>query len=60
MSPTKSGQKLQFTIRLDSETADRVEELVPKLSRPGQPATMTDVLRMAVAEGLPVLEKRRK
>ncbi|HEY3451685.1 MAG TPA: hypothetical protein VGK67_35335 [Myxococcales bacterium] len=57
MSPTKSGQKLQFTIRLDPADADRVKALEEKLGRPGMPATMTDVLRAAVAEGLPVLEK---
>ncbi len=63
MSPTKSGQKLQFTLRLDPDTAARVERLAEQLSRPGFPAGTTDVLRMAVVHGLPLIEadaKRRK
>lgn len=59
MSPTKSGKQLQLTIRLDADTFARVEAVAAKLSRPGLAVTPTDVLRMAVAEGLPALEKRR-
>jgi Arc/MetJ-type ribon-helix-helix transcriptional regulator len=45
----------QFSIRLEQEVSDRAEELVAKL---GGIASRAAVMRMAMVEGLAVLEER--
>jgi predicted DNA-binding protein len=52
-----TGGSFQTAIRLENEVIKRVDALVEKLSRPGLRLGRSDVLRMAIAEGLPVLER---
>jgi predicted DNA-binding protein len=53
------GGSLQTAVRLENETVARIDALAVKLSRPGLTLTRADVFRMALAEGLPILEKER-
>jgi len=53
------GGSLQTAVRLENETVARVDALVEKMSRPGLRLSRTDIIRMALAEGLPILEKER-
>ena len=56
---TKSGRLLQFTLRLPPSLVDGVEGMLPGLMYHGLEARITDVLRMAIDEGLPVLKAKR-
>ena len=66
MTPTKTPNTVQLTIRLEHGANERLEALTLKFSRPGLPVAKTDVLRMAIGYGLERLEaeysepKRRK
>ena len=53
------GGSLQTAVRLESEVIARLDALVEKMSRPGLRLSRTDIIRMALAEGLPILEKER-
>ena len=59
MPRPKTG-RLQVCLRLDPEWLDRADELSVSLARPGLTVTRTDVLRVAVEQGLRLLEKERK
>lgn len=48
---------LQTAVRLETEVITRLDVLVEKMSRPGLRLSRTDIIRMALAEGLPILEK---
>jgi hypothetical protein len=48
------------TFRLAAELLARLDKVAVSLSRPGLKITRSDVLKMAVIEGLRVLEKQGK
>ena len=51
------GGSLQTAVRLENEVITRLDALIDKMSRPGLRLSRTDIIRMALAEGLPILEK---
>lgn len=53
------GGSLQTAVRLENDVIARVDALVEKMSRPGLRLSRTDIIRMALAEGLPILEKEK-
>ena len=53
------GGSLQTAVRLENEVIARLDALVEKMSRPGLRLSRTDIIRMALAEGLTILEKER-
>ncbi|MGC4116970.1 MAG: hypothetical protein QM765_47320 [Myxococcales bacterium] len=59
MVPTnKTPNTTQIAIRLEHELFERLEVVKEKLSRPGLAPTTTDVVRMILLAGLPVVEKQ--
>ncbi len=48
------------SVRLDAEIVRRVQALLPALSVPGRPATITDVYRAIIMIGLEDMEQRRR
>jgi hypothetical protein len=56
-----SGEKEQWTVRLDQATRDRIDALTLALApAPEIPIARTDVMRAALAAGLEALEARTK
>ncbi len=55
--PKDVGGSLQTAVRLETDVIARLDALVEKMSRPGLRLSRTDIIRMALAEGLPILEK---
>jgi predicted DNA-binding protein len=51
---------LQTAVRLENEVIIRLDALIKKMSRPGLRLSRTDIIRMALAEGLPILEKESR
>ena len=50
----------QLTVRFPEEWHREADELVGKLSAPGARLCKTDVVRMAIREGLDVLNRKQK
>jgi predicted DNA-binding protein len=50
----------QVSVRLDREMVQRLASLAPKLSTPYLKASLVDVVRAAIIEGLPILEGELK
>jgi hypothetical protein len=48
---------VQITVRIPRELAERVDQLVTQLSRPGTEATLTTVIRAAIDRGVTSLEQ---
>jgi hypothetical protein len=51
-------EMVQVTLRVPKDWLTRAEALAEKLSKPGLHLERTDALRMAIAEGFTVYEKR--
>jgi predicted DNA-binding protein len=51
------ARKEQTAVRLDDDTKERLDALILPMSYPGHHATMSDVLRAAAMQGLPLLER---
>jgi len=58
--PRPSSGKVQVCLRLDAVSLARAGALLKEYSRPGLSVTRVDVLRVAIEEGLRVLENERK
>jgi len=50
----------QLTVRFPEEWHREADELVRKLSAPGARLCKTDVVRMAIREGLDALKRKRR
>jgi len=53
-------RRTHTAIRLDPETAERIDALTPSLSTPWHKATRSDALRALIIAGLDVLENPAK
>lgn len=53
-------ERIQLAVRLDRTIIRRLELLTSRFARPGLVITRTDVLRMALLEGLTTMEEREK
>jgi len=58
MTPAQTGKTVQLSVRVERAFADRLEALAKNMSRPGLDLGLADAARMALAEGVEVLEKR--
>jgi hypothetical protein len=57
---TKTAAAAPVSVRLDSELVERLDRVAEYLSRPGLKLARMDALRIALAEGLTVLEADMK
>jgi len=58
MTPVKNAKSEQVAVRLPHDLIERIDALAAPLSQPGLELGRATVVRMAVAEGVEVLEKR--
>lgn len=58
MTPRITGKTEQLAVRVEHDTIARIDGLADRLSAPGLKLTRADVVRMALAEGVTVLEQR--
>jgi hypothetical protein len=58
--PRKAKATVQLVVRVPSEWVRRADALTDQVMPIGVEITRTDVVRMAIAEGLDTLEMRRK
>jgi hypothetical protein len=53
-------RQIQFTLRLDAETVDRLDELLPVIAVSGLDLGRIDVIKVALAQGLAAMEHTRR
>lgn len=58
MATAKSNPSVQTSIRVPTDWLERAEALAEVMSQPGLALTRADAFRLALAEGLRVLEER--
>jgi hypothetical protein len=60
MDRERKPQKKHTAVRVDDGTLARLEQIRPQLSTEWRDATMSDILRAALAEGLTILEREHR
>jgi len=58
MAPRETPNTTQVAMRLENALVARLDAIAAKLSRPGLAPTRTDVVRMVLLAGLPLIEER--
>jgi len=56
----KQEQRVQTAIRLPQSSLDLADKIAERMSRGGFPVTRSEVLRVAVVEGLKKLESKKR
>lgn len=57
---SKQEQRVQTAIRLPQSSLDLADKIAERMSRGGFPVTRSEVLRVAVVEGLKKLESKKR
>ena len=58
--PTTTSYTTQVAVRLDHKMVARLDNIAKRMSRPGLTISRSDVVRLAIVAGMPIVARERR